>query len=219
MKRYIIPASLLLLSIGGTAVWYARQSSANGTGYRTEEVKRDELVVNVSATGTLEPEDVVDVGTQVAGMITEFGVGADGKPIDYGSPVEPGTVLARIDDALFKAKVDQSRAQVNSAERKADSARAKLDQAKAKVTEAEANTQLAQANLDQAKAKSVQASKDLARAKVLEPKGSIAPSDLDAYVAANDTNKPALAWPMRKSRWRRPLKRTPRPPSWTPMPP
>src|SRR5258707_13561613 len=105
MRKYLFIMLLVLIGGGGLLFWYSRQSQANVGGFRNEEIKRDELVVTISATGTLEPEDVVDVGTQVAGMIKEFGIGADGKPIDYGSPVEPGTELARIDDSLFKAKV------------------------------------------------------------------------------------------------------------------
>ena len=130
---------MLCAGIGGLVFWSGRPSNASVTGFRTEEAKRSDLLVTFSATGTLEPEDVVDVGTQVAGMITQFGVGPDSKPIDYGSPVEPGTVLALIDDSLFKAKVQQALAQVHSSERMVDSMRAKLDQAKAKADEARAN--------------------------------------------------------------------------------
>jgi len=37
----------------------------------------------------------VDVGAQVSGIISTFGKDKDGKMIDYGSPVEAGTVLAK----------------------------------------------------------------------------------------------------------------------------
>jgi HlyD family secretion protein len=191
LRRYLIPLGLLLLAFGGLFFFYIRPSQAKTSGFRTEEVKSGELVITVSATGTVEPEDVVDVGAQVAGMIKEFGVGADGKPIDYGSPVEPGTVLARIDDALFAAKVKQSEAQVESAERKVDSAKAKLDQAKAKVDQARANTKLAAASLDKAKALAVQSVRDLDRAKRLfggAVTSSVSQADVDAAQAANDSN-------------------------------
>lgn len=193
MKRYMLAGFLLFLAIGGLVFWFGRQSNATTAGYRTEEVKRTDLLVSFSCTGTVEPEDVVDVGTQVAGMITQFGVGPDGKPIDYRSPVEPGTILALIDDSLFRAKVQQSQAQVNSSERLVDSMRAKLDQAKAKAAQARATTELAEANVVMAKAKWIQAGKDLARAKQLEPRGSISVADVDAAQAANDTNKAGVS--------------------------
>jgi HlyD family secretion protein len=187
---------LLLIAGGGGIFWYARATQARDSGFRTEEVNRGELVVTVSATGTLEPVDVVDVGAQVAGMITDFGVDENGKAIDYGSEVKPGTELAHIDSSLFDAKVKQSQAQVESAQRKVESAQAKLEQAKAKSTQAQANTRLALANLDKAKALAVQSSRDLDRAKRLftgSSTSSISQADVDAAQAAADTNKAGVA--------------------------
>ena len=72
----------------------------------------------ITATGTIEPEEVVDVTAQVSGRIVSLGEdprGATdprykGKPIDFNSPVEEGTVLARIDDTLYKLRVQQEEA-------------------------------------------------------------------------------------------------------------
>src|SRR5438105_2561994 len=94
---------VLLLGLGGGAYWYYQSGGRTATTFRTEAVARGDLYASVSATGTLEPEEVIDVGAQVAGLISEFGTGADGKVIDYKSPVDAGTVLARIDDSLYKA--------------------------------------------------------------------------------------------------------------------
>src|SRR5262249_50082131 len=59
-------------------------------------------------------EEVVDVGAQVAGKIEVFGEdAARGGPIDYGSEVEEGTVLAHIDDSLYKADVRSHQAQAD----------------------------------------------------------------------------------------------------------
>ena len=41
---------------------------------RTEPVKRGDLVSVIKATGTIEPEDAVDVGAQVMGRIEDLGV-------------------------------------------------------------------------------------------------------------------------------------------------
>src|SRR5262245_4441004 len=116
MRRLFLLAIGLLLIAGGLGFWYLRGASRSTTSIRTESITRGDLVATISATGTLEPEEVIDVGAQVAGQIQEFGTGLDGKPIDYGSGVETGSVLARIDDSLYKAKVEQSRATVRSAE-------------------------------------------------------------------------------------------------------
>ena len=85
----------------------------------------------ITAVGTVEPEAVVDVGAQVAGTITSFGADphGDGKPIDYGSSVEAGTVLAQIDSTLYAARVEQERAGCSRAEAELTKARIDLEQA------------------------------------------------------------------------------------------
>ena len=94
-------ATILVLGILGTAVaWYLRDAGDPAPAFRTAGVKRDDLVVTIAATGTVEPEEVVDVGAQVAGQILSFGTDKSGKPVDYGSVIEAGMVLARIDDMV-----------------------------------------------------------------------------------------------------------------------
>ena len=82
------------------------------TGFRTAAIKRGDLLSTISATGTVEPEEVVDVGAQVMGLILEFGPDPHdpAKLIDYGSVVEKGTVLAKIDPTPYEAAVEQAEA-------------------------------------------------------------------------------------------------------------
>jgi hypothetical protein len=87
----------MFLAIGGFFGFRLLDSNSQPKGnLKYESITKGNVIFTVSATGTLEPEDVVDVGAQVAGMITDFGIDADGKPVDYGSKVSPGTILARI---------------------------------------------------------------------------------------------------------------------------
>src|SRR5579862_2937216 len=99
MKWAISLVIAALLVTGGWSYW--RFKSRPATVFRTEPVTRGDLVPNISATGTVEPQEVVDVGAQVAGRIISFGTDDKEKMIDYGSPVEAGTVLALIDDTLY----------------------------------------------------------------------------------------------------------------------
>ena len=105
---------IILLALGASAVfwWYRQQDDRQVDTLLTVAVKRGDLVATISATGTVEPEEVVDVGAQVAGKIVAFGKDKNGKTIDYGSAVEEGTVLAQIDDALYAADAAQAKAQV-----------------------------------------------------------------------------------------------------------
>lgn len=153
-------------------VLVARRSGSPQTVLRAAPVTRQDVVATISATGTVEPEEVVDVGAQVAGMVREFGTDVNGKTVDYGSEVDTGTVLARIDDSLYAADVAQSRAQ--------------LQQNKASVLQA-------QANVLQAGAKMADAQRDWERAEKLGPSEALAPTSYDAYKANFEVAKSNLA--------------------------
>jgi HlyD family secretion protein len=191
-KRMLVLGALVGAMVGGAA-WYARASAGAKVSFQAQSVTRAPIVVGVSATGTLEPQEVMDVGAQVGGQILTFGTGTDGKAIDYGSPVAPGTVLARIDDTLYRAKAEQSRAQVRAAESQLVQAKAKADQARAGVDQAVANTIRASADLQQASAKSAQTTKDWERAKALDGSGISAQSDFDAAQSAYEANRAEVA--------------------------
>jgi HlyD family secretion protein len=147
---------------------YLLRGSGKSSGFKTIQVKRGDLQATISATGTVEPEEVVDVGAQVAGRIVSFGQDKSGEEVDYGSVVEAGMVLARIDDALYAADVN--------------SAKAQLAQNKAAVLNAEAN-------LLQLQAKLFQAQRDWARAQKLGPSDALSQTDYDAAQSANEVAK------------------------------
>ena len=85
---------------------------------KTAAVTRGDVVETVSSTGTVEPEELVDVSADVSGRIASFGPDPRGEKdpkfkgatIDYNSPVEPGTVLARIDNRVYKLQFEQAQA-------------------------------------------------------------------------------------------------------------
>jgi HlyD family secretion protein len=175
MKGFIkgvIVAFVVLGLIGGAAAWYFKRNNRQAVSYRTGEVTRGDLLISISATGTVEPDEVVDVGAQVAGQILSFGKDAKGQTVDYGSIVENGTVLARIDDSLYSADAAQAKAQVQSAK---------------------ASIQRAEADLDQMKAKFRQAERDWQRAQRLGPSGALAQSSYDAYQSSYETAKANVA--------------------------
>lgn len=117
MKRLLI-LLLLLPLLGAGGVWYWRANGKSAPKFRTTGVERGDLVASINATGTIQPEEVVDVGAQIAGQIKRFGVDPwdEKRAIDYDSPVEEGTVLAWIDDSLYKAQVNQAEANLRRAE-------------------------------------------------------------------------------------------------------
>jgi multidrug efflux pump subunit AcrA (membrane-fusion protein) len=122
---------VLVLGLGGAvAAWYLSSADRARPLFRTAQVKRGDLLAAINATGTVEPEEMLDVGAQVAGQINSFGKDKNGKIIDYGSVVEAGTVLAQIDDSLYAADVAQADAQLQEA--RAGVKRAEADLARRK---------------------------------------------------------------------------------------
>lgn len=187
MRKYLFIAIVITLVLGGAgaAYWFFGRSQGSGVTFRTEPVARGDLLATVGGSGTLEPEEVIDVGTQVAGLIKEFGVGTDGKQIDYKSPVEAGTVLARIEDSLYAAKAEQSRTLLRSTEQR-------VIQAKAKVDAAVANTNKVRADLKQSQARANQSTRDWTRSQALKESGSISPTELDAAQSTFEINNAAV---------------------------
>src|SRR5579863_8436831 len=147
---------------GAAAAWLWRAGHADPPSWRTTIVKKGDLAATITATGTVEPEEVVDVGAQVSGTFLEFGKDKAGKPIDYGSVVESNMLLAKIDTRLFQADVDLDTAVVASD----------------KAGEAQA-----QANLEQMTAKESEAEADWNRAQKLGPSEALAPTTYDSYKA------------------------------------
>ncbi len=171
IKRIVITVIVLGLSAAALAM-YLRKSDGQAVSYRTAAITRGDLMVSISATGTVEPEEVIDIGAQIAGQILEFGRDKTGKTIDYGSDVEAGMILARIDDSLYAADAAQAAAlvQVNKA-----------------------SLQRAEADIEQMKAKLYQAQRDWERAQKLGPSEALAVTSYDAYQAAYETARANLA--------------------------
>jgi HlyD family secretion protein len=131
MKKLLL--ILVLIWGGGAAgLWYWTELNAQHVTYRTITVRHGDLLATINATGTLEPQDVVDVGAQIAGEIKSFGPDPrdPAKTISYGTPVEQGTVLARLNDALLKARANQASASL-------DHAKADLEQAEVRLRQTE----------------------------------------------------------------------------------
>jgi HlyD family secretion protein len=172
-KILVVGLAVALLGGAGWGLWTWRQGGNGKGGFRTEKVTRGRLVATISASGTLVPEEVVDVGAQVVGQIVEFGHDLDDsrKVIDYGSRVKEGTILAKIDDALYAPDVAI---------------------AEADLAVSDAEVKRSQADLDSARAKLMQTTKDWERARKLGPTSTISGLDYDTIQNAYLTSKAAV---------------------------
>ncbi len=127
MKKSVIIVGILFLSfVGGYFVY----KSYFGTDFSIQsnikiKVTKGDIEDVVTATGTLQPRDYVDVGAQVSGQLQNLYV-------NIGDEVKQGQLLAEINATVLQAKVDASKAQ--------------LKQQKAQLKDEEAQLELANIN-------------------------------------------------------------------------
>ncbi|MGW8256684.1 MAG: efflux RND transporter periplasmic adaptor subunit [Thermoguttaceae bacterium] len=177
--RIVLIVIVIIALLGGGAIYYTKYVvDEPTTNFRTVEVERGDLFATIAATGTLEPEELVDVGAQVVGKIKKFGTDPHDpqhkKTVTYTTEVEEGTVLAYIDDLVYKAQFEQAQAAVLRAE-------ADLKQLQAKLLQAER---------DRKRAEELRSIKDIPG--VDRPIKGIADSDYDLAVANHEVAKANL---------------------------
>lgn len=163
--------------------WFVREPAVD---YVSKPVAKGDLVVSVTATGTLRAVGTVEVGAEVSGKLASVDA-------DFNQIVHAGDVLARIDPEQLQAQVDQASAQVRIAEASLEQARAtrreaiaaanrvdsqtadglvstqQVESAHATAERAKANVESAQANLIMARAGLDAATTKLDKAVIVAP--------------------------------------------------
>ncbi|MGB5179012.1 MAG: biotin/lipoyl-binding protein, partial [Gammaproteobacteria bacterium] len=118
--RWLGAMFMVLLLAAGALLWLLPGEESR-LRYETAEVQRGDLTVTVTATGTLQPVNQVDVGSELSGTI-------EAVAVDFNDKVQRGQVLALLDTDRLQAQVLESRASLQSNE-------AKVKEAHATVTE------------------------------------------------------------------------------------
>lgn len=176
MTRILWIVVAVALVSAGALVYFRLEAVAAAPELVTAPVTRGSIVKTVAATGTLQPVDAVEVGTQVSGTIASVGA-------DFNGAVRKGQVIATLDPALLSSQVEQAQASVirlradgERAEMQVVDANQKLSRAqqlgdrgllaRADVDTAVTTANLAQADRRAAQAQLAQAEASLAQARV-----------------------------------------------------
>jgi len=130
MKKIKSLIWVVALAAAGYAVYWVFAPAEAVFVYRTQPVTRGSIVSTVNATGRVNAVEMVDVGTQVSGTISEIFV-------DFNSPVTRGQLLARLDPEFLQSRVEESRAGLAVA--RASVARAQTEVASAQRNSARSN--------------------------------------------------------------------------------
>ena len=196
MKKLL---SLLLMAVaiaGGVGFWYWKANAGPRSNYRVVPVEKGPFLATIAATGTVQPEEVIDVGAQVAGRIDRFGM--EWKDIDknsYRLPLAMVVAWPRTDAAagtgtlaLLFSKIPTKTIDYLSVVEDG-TILAQLDPRlfQAEVDKTSANLELAQANQLQLVANFHKAQRDWSRAQDLNSRGAIAQADYDLAKATFET--------------------------------
>src|SRR5574344_365391 len=108
IKVSIILVILATLILGARFIFFNTKESSVGV-FVSAAVEQDTLLTSISATGSLEPVDRVEIGTQVSGDLSRIYV-------DFNSKVKKGQVLAELDKSKWITNLRQSELAYKAAE-------------------------------------------------------------------------------------------------------
>jgi len=171
LRRALIALAIAALAVIGWQANALLKSDDPTSNYQFTTIARGDIEDVVTATGTLQPREYVDVGAQVSGQLQKIHV-------QVGSEVQAGDLLAEIDSTVYLSRVDASRAQLRNQraqlkEREANLALAQIQfrrqtALRAEDATAEENLQTAEASL-----KSAQASLEALRAQIEQTESTL----------------------------------------------
>ncbi len=167
---------LVILAVLGGSAWAGIkywQRPKNGTvEFKTSRVERGDITQSVTANGSLTPVRMVEVGSQISGVITEI-------KVDFNSQVKSNQIVAQIDPATYERALGQAEAELANAEAALEMAqlnydravglnaaslisKSEFDQQRVNLSQAKAVVKTRQANVDRAKV-------DLSRTTIYAP--------------------------------------------------
>src|ERR1700681_4239916 len=138
-RRWVIAAAAVLILLAIWAVVRALTGGAGAPRYLTKPVAYADISSTVEETGTVNPVNEVQVGTQVSGTINSL-------EVDYNSIVHKGQILATLDPTSLQATALQVHGALAAAQSNASAASSTASQPAASIAAAEANANVASAN-------------------------------------------------------------------------
>jgi HlyD family secretion protein len=189
-KRYYVIGIVLLIGLG---LWYfiGQRSQANGQGtsFKTQEIKRGEIRLTVTATGNLEPTNEVSVGSELSGTTVEVYV-------DTNDVVTKDQPLARLDTTTLENQLKSSRAALESAKAKLSQSQASLKEAEATLARQQALQKLSGGSLpSKADFATTEAAAERARADVLSAAAAISEAEATVETREYDLSKAIIRAP------------------------
>ncbi|MDO5608701.1 MAG: efflux RND transporter periplasmic adaptor subunit [Capnocytophaga sp.] len=106
IKNLII--ALIVVGIIALAYLFFGKEKATFIELQTQRIENGDVTTEVTATGSVQPMDEIEVGTQVSGLVSKIYV-------DFNSQVKKGQLLAELDKINLQENVTNALASYNSA--------------------------------------------------------------------------------------------------------
>ena len=194
-KIWLIILGIVLAAIAAIIIVKATKSANKELVIRTHVVEEYTVENTVTATGTIEPVETVEVGTQVSGKVEKIYV-------DFNDVVKKGQLMAELDKQTLNQSLSRAKASLTSAESQLNYAKltyertkqlyeanaatlAAYQEAQNSYTQAQMSKRNAQASYDQARV-------DLAYAEIYSPIDGIV---LDRAVEVGQTVAASFSTP------------------------
>ena len=189
-KSWLLAVVVVVILLAAAVFFFLQPGNPQDNQlFKTDTVTRADIAVTVSATGSVEPKDEVEVSSELSGIMDEVYV-------DYNDHVTAGQALAKLDTSTLSADVLEKQSSLKSAKANVAQAEAELeeaqldyqhyqkvwqlsdgkhpsqqtlDSARIAVTKAQASLQVAQASVEVAAADLDSAQSDLVKATIVSP--------------------------------------------------
>jgi HlyD family secretion protein len=171
MKRIALVLLVVAAAAAGGWYWLQARDGAGEVRYRLARVERGPIAAVVVASGTLNAVTTVQVGSQISGQVKEIFA-------DFNTAVKKDQVIAQIDSSTFELRVNQ--------------ARADLDSAQGAVAVARAGLAAQQAEVARVRLTLAEAQRDIERKKSLVDKKFISAAELDKAAVVVETTREQL---------------------------
>jgi HlyD family secretion protein len=125
-KKFLI-GGIALVVIVVVVLWLTvfHKAAPVQSAFKMDAVSRGDIEALVVASGTLNPVDLIDVGTQVSGRILKIYV-------DFNTPVKAGQLMAELDKAPYVSRLKQNEANYKTAVAALDRAKTTEENSKRK---------------------------------------------------------------------------------------
>jgi len=122
-RNFIVGALAVVVLVGAYLVFFGSGDSANGVSYVIEAARRGALIETVTATGTVEPTNQVEISSELSGTVKQV-------LVDYNDKVTSGQALAMLDTDKLNAELQHATASLTVKNALVQQAEATLFEAK-----------------------------------------------------------------------------------------